>query len=128
MRLYRALLALYPASFRHEYGREMEHDFELRRRDASGLVSRLGVWLEAIGDLIVNAMRVHLEMLRGDVRYALRAFRRAPGFALTAIVVTALGIGANTAVFPLADRVLIRPLPYADADRLVKLWEDVPGY
>ena len=56
-----------------------------------------------------------------DVRYALRGFRRTPGFAATAIVVLALGIGANTAVFSLLDRVLLALLPVEDPERLVEV-------
>jgi putative ABC transport system permease protein len=54
-----------------------------------------------------------------DIRYALRGFRRNPLFALTAILVVALGIGATTAVFSVVDRILFRSLPYPHGDRLV---------
>ena len=53
-----------------------------------------------------------------DVRYALRMMRRAPGFTLTAVVTLALVIGANTAVFTLANALLLKPLPLPDAERL----------
>lgn len=56
-----------------------------------------------------------------DLRYALRQLRRAPGFACTAIAVLALGIGANIAVFTVLNGILLRPLPYAHADRIVKV-------
>jgi predicted permease len=54
-----------------------------------------------------------------DIRYALCQLRRSPGFAVTAIVTLALGIGANTAIFTLVDSILLRPLPYARQDRLM---------
>jgi putative ABC transport system permease protein len=60
----------------------------------------------------------------GDIRYGLRLLRRAPGFAAVAILTLALGIGANTAIFSTVDALLIRSLPYADADRVVMIWED----
>src|SRR6201995_1444786 len=60
-----------------------------------------------------------LESLMRDVRYALRGFRRNPVFAITAILTLALGIGATTAVFSVVDRILFRPLPYQDPDRIV---------
>ena len=53
--------------------------------------------------------------------------RRAPGFAATAVITLALGVGATTAVFSVVHGVLLRPLPYAAPDRLVRVWEEYPG-
>src|SRR5258706_4446602 len=60
-----------------------------------------------------------------DLRYALRGLIRAPGFAMAAILTLALGIGAATAIFSVADAVLLRPLPYADGDRLIVVWDQL---
>ena len=60
-----------------------------------------------------------------DVRYGLRQVRRNPAFSAIAIATLALGIGGITAMFSAFDAVLIRPLPYADADRLVMIWDDM---
>ncbi len=62
-----------------------------------------------------------------DLRGALRALVRTPGFAVTAILSIAIGVGANTAIFSVASALLLRPLPYRDADRLVILWNRSPG-
>src|SRR5690348_13908935 len=59
-----------------------------------------------------------------DVRYAWRNLRRNPGFAAVAVATLALGIGGLTAMFSAFDTILIRPLPYADPDRLVMVWDD----
>jgi predicted permease len=67
-----------------------------------------------------------LETLSQDVRYGLRNLRRNPGFALVVIITTALGIGANTAIFSVVNGVLLRPLPYANGDRVVVLRQQEP--
>ena len=63
-----------------------------------------------------------LEDLVEDARYGLRMLGKNPGFAATAILTLALGIGANTAIFSVVNTVLLRALPYKDADRLVTVW------
>lgn len=64
-----------------------------------------------------------LRECRQDVRVALRQLVRRPAFAAIAVIPLALGIGANTAIFSAADHVLLRPLPYREAQRVVTLWE-----
>ncbi|HVL67785.1 MAG TPA: ABC transporter permease [Vicinamibacterales bacterium] len=127
MRLFRALLHLYPSSFRHEYGEEMARLFAERRRGAP-LPRRLALWLEVLGDALATAPRIHVDMLRQDLRHAGRTLARSRGFAAAVVLVMALGIGATTAVFSVIDRVLLRPLPFAEPQRLVQVWENVPGY
>ncbi|HWE86140.1 MAG TPA: ABC transporter permease [Terracidiphilus sp.] len=68
-----------------------------------------------------------MNILLKDVRRALRALAAAPTFTATAVMSLAIGIGANTAIFSIVDGLLIRPLPYADAGRLVILWNRSPG-
>jgi putative ABC transport system permease protein len=123
MWLYRALLYLYPTSFRHEYATEMVAVFERRQRDAASGLTRSVVALAAIADVFVNAARVHVDILRQDLRYTARALGRAKGYAVTATLITALGVGATTAAFSITDQVLFKPFGFADADRLVKLWQ-----
>ena len=69
-----------------------------------------------------------LEERRQDVRFALRQLKSTPTFTVVAALTLALGIGANSAMFALADATLIRPLPYPDADRLVMVWERAPTF
>jgi putative ABC transport system permease protein len=128
MRVYKALLHLYPAAFRAEYGDPMYEIFARRRLDATGPASVAGLWIATFFEIMFNALAVHLDILRQDIRYTTRTLARSPGFALTAIIVVALGIGANTAAFSVADFVLIRPLPFPEPDRLVKLWESYRIY
>jgi len=60
-----------------------------------------------------------------DMRFGLRLLRRSRGFAATTIVLLALGIGANTAIFSVISSAFLRPLPFPDPDRLVLLWDDM---
>src|ERR1043166_6545708 len=62
-----------------------------------------------------------------DLRFALRSFLKSPGFTLAAVLSLTIGIGANTAIFSIISALLLRPLPYQDADRLVILWNTSPG-
>ena len=64
-----------------------------------------------------------IEALRADLTYALRMLRKNRGFATAAVVTLALGIGANTAIFSVCNAVLFKPLPYAEPNRIVTLWE-----
>lgn len=68
-----------------------------------------------------------MSFLSQDLRYALRTLSNGPGFATVAILTLALGIGANTAIFSFVDGILLKPLPYDDADRIVRVLEKPPG-
>lgn len=68
-----------------------------------------------------------LDLWSSDFRQALRSLRRAPGFTVTAVLILALGIGASLAVLAVAERLLVAPLPFADPDRLVVLFEGMPN-
>src|SRR5437773_3368366 len=68
-----------------------------------------------------------MDTLLQDLRYSVRTLIERPGFAVVAALTIALGVGGTTAMFGVVDAVLLRPLPYADPDRLVMLWTRTPG-
>jgi putative ABC transport system permease protein len=67
------------------------------------------------------------EHARQDLKFALRAFWKTPGFSLLAILTLALGIGANAAMFTVVNGVLLRPLPFANSDHVIRIFENLPG-
>lgn len=122
MRFYRALLRLYPASFRAEYGEEILSVLG-RRRALLDRAGRVRLAAETVLDTLVNASRVQTDILSQDLRFSVRTLRRAPAFTLTAVLLCTLGIGATTAAVAIADHVLLRPLPFPGAERLVRFWQ-----
>lgn len=142
-RLYRTLLHLLPAEVRREEGDDLAHTFERllaaenpgparTRRALHGLAGLLAVAVlerwdarpgpgRAIVRTRTNDGRTTMDRWIKDLRFAMRTLRRAPAFSVGAVLLMAVGIGAVTAVFTLVDHVLLRPLPYPEADRLVAL-------
>jgi predicted permease len=123
MPLYRLLLHLCPAALREEYGDDMAATFARQLEGRRGLARAIAL-LAGLVDVVTTAARAHLDMAGQDVRDTLRTCRRNRGYAAAVVAVSALGVGAATAAFSLADHVLVRPLPFAEPDRLVKLWQD----
>jgi len=117
--VYRALLRLYPSSYRAEHGSELVRTFMESNRGRGTVAGTLA----AVGDVVPNALLAHWEILRHDMHYAARTMNRSRGFVTTVVLVTALGVGANTATFSVADAVLLRPLPFPDPNALVRLCE-----
>jgi putative ABC transport system permease protein len=119
-KLYAALLHLYPAAFREEYGREMRATFRRRRRDED---NALFLWISIFTDILTTATREHSDMLMHDIRYSLRTLRQTPAFTIAVLTTLALGIGGMTAIYSLVHIVLLRPLPFTEPDRLVQIFE-----
>jgi putative ABC transport system permease protein len=118
-RWYRRLLNLYPRDFRDEFGGEMARLYRDRRQEESSWI----LWGSLVLDLLRTAPSEHLAILKQDVRHAWRSLLRAPMITATAALTLALGVGASTAVFSVVYAILLRPLPYPDAGRLVELSE-----
>jgi len=123
---FRMLLRLLPAEFRGDYGAEMEQVFMDQHGEAEREAGKMGVlrlWWETAKGIFTTAPGEHLSMLRQDSSFALRMMRKNIGFTIAAIIVLGLGIGANTAIFSVVNAVLLKPLPYAHGERLLKLRE-----
>jgi predicted permease len=115
---FRALLALYPAAFRDEYGRELSLLFVDRYRDATGPWNRATLWLDVLTGLAVEAPKEHGRMILQDLRYALRSLRKHSLVTATVVITLGLGIGANAAIFSLLNAVVLKALPVSDPDGL----------
>lgn len=120
MRWFRALLRLFPADFRGDFGSDMQDVFSEELRDARG--GRARVWWRNAVAMLRLGPRLHAEQSWQDARLAARALRRSPTFTLVAVVALAFGIGSAVTTFSIADAFLLRPLPFRDPSALVHVW------
>src|SRR5919107_6214008 len=144
---YRLLLRTYPRAFRDRFATDLEIDFLEMARTRG----RAFAWRRALTDLcravpltasesaaerartarlcgpIVPPGETFMRSLLFDLRHGLRALVKAPAFTLIIILTLALGIGANSAIFTLVNAALMRPLGFADPERLMLVYEAIPG-
>ncbi|MQA91960.1 MAG: hypothetical protein GEU90_17350 [Gemmatimonas sp.] len=135
---YRLLLLLLPPRFRRDFGAELEAVLVERLRDAPGAAARAWIWLIAVVDVFTSApaewahalghqrtgnapRSTAMETVIQDATYALRSLARRPGFTAIAVITLAVGIGASVAIFSVVNAVLLQPLPYPDAERIVSV-------
>lgn len=144
-RVYRALLRLYPRGFRERFGADLIDVFRAQRADVryAGLVGGFRFWWDLGWDWarsMVEARRLGatrwnaaesysergvgtmMDGLKQDLGFAIRSLVRSPGFTVVAVVTLAIGIGSNAAMFSVVEGVLLEPLPYGEADRVVTVW------
>jgi putative ABC transport system permease protein len=151
---YRALLLLCPARVRRECGREMEAVFVecvRRERQRRGRWRRSIVWVPGLLDVVMFATRARWDQARSggralrslarqpghavrrapvfvhDLRGSLRVMRAQPIMSLAIVLMLAVGVGATTAIFSVVYGVLLKPLPFPDADRLVQVSGTLPS-
>ncbi len=123
-RIFRALVRLFPFDFRSDHGRDMEQTLRAQHMDArsEGTIRALvRLWVDVLRDVVTTAPREHVAILRQDVAYALRGLRRAPIFALSAVLTLALGLSAMAGMFAIADAVMFRPLPVDRPEQLISI-------
>ena len=121
MRLYRWLLKLYPAGFRENYAALLEREFRDEFSESTGAVTLGILWIRLIVDLAISVPLQFSREVAQDARHTLRLWARRPWHTGFAILALAIGIGANTGVFSVVNALLLRSLPFRDAERLAYL-------
>jgi predicted permease len=141
-RLFRLLLAIYPRGFRDSYRDDMVRLFTERYVEARRVRRAGRFWMRTAANVAAAGLAERWSLMRRparqsrppetrspgmlgvahDARYAIRLLRRQPAFSLFVVLTLAIGIGATTAVFSVVDGVLLRPLPFQESDRLVRVW------
>lgn len=135
-RIVRLLVALYPRAFRDRFGRAMVDDFRelassegrvatLSRAARDAVTALPTAWLRT-GRNVVSESALAPGTLAREIRLAARSLRRDPAFTAPAVVVLGLAIGVGAAALAVVDAYLLRPLPYPDADRLVRVEPSLP--
>jgi hypothetical protein len=126
IRLLRLALRALPEEFRNSYGRDIETTF---RAECLGLptLAAIRLWMSTVADVLRRAPGIHWDILRRDGRLAVRTLSARPMSFGAAVLMLAIGIGANVAVYTVVHTVLLAPLPYQQADALVTIAETEAG-
>ena len=135
--LHRLFLSLYPRTFRARHGRELDEIYtwcmQVERGRRGPLLARTRGFADAVRGAVALRRQVEpasrrpaMGALGQDLQFGFRNWRRAPWFAAGAVVVLALGIGANGAIFSLVRAVLLEPLPYERPEEVVMVWHSRP--
>jgi putative ABC transport system permease protein len=123
-RLIRAFVRMFPLDFRVDHGDDMAQTLRAVHRDARERGDRwslIALWVEILRDATTTAPREHCAILRQDVTYAWRSLRRAPVFAVSAVLTLALGMSAMTGMMAILNAVMFRPLAVDHPEQLVSI-------
>ena len=122
-RLFRALVRLFPFDFRADHGRDLEQTLRAQHEDArkDGVRALTRLWLEVVRDVFTTAPREHLTILKQDTVYALRALRRAPVFAISAVLTLAIGMSAMAGMVAVLNAVMFRPLTVDRPEQIISI-------
>jgi putative ABC transport system permease protein len=123
--VYRLLLVLLPGWFREEFGAEMLTVFRDQRTHAAGAAA-VALWLRTVTEIVSLAWRLHGEAVLQDSRYAIRSLRRTPTFTIAAVATLAIGLGPTMVAANFVYQVVVAPLPLAEPDQLVRIWNARP--
>ena len=123
-RVFRVLVRLFPFDFRSDHGRDMEQTLREQHREArreGSLITLVRLWLDVARDVFATAPREHLAILRQDFVYAMRALRRAPIFAISAVLTLAIGMSAITGMAAVLNAFMFRPLAVDRPEQLISI-------
>ena len=126
-RWFRRLLRLFPREFRDKHGPSMEQVFRDQMREAPSKTAQRTLWARTLGDACRTAPREHVRILGHDTTLALRAMRNSVAMTTIVLLTLALGIGANVTIFSVVNAILLRPLPFEDGDRLMRVYATRDG-